>query len=273
MKRWAFLTWLVIYGCNPSNDSSQKNGNAAIDSATATANMDSGLMITLPTPMQVPTLLKTSRADYRREAMLPIVNQEKSFFKSNLLFGAYLIDMAYAGAFQDQQTALVYLKKCNRLAIDMGLGTEVDEDLVNRFERHIDKPDTIGRIILELYELGHAQFAQSGREGIGLIMIMGCVMEGVHLSINELSERDLIQFSLLVEQQIHYIDNLILALDEYEIPLEITREFEILQDLSYELNAMKTVEIVDGERRIHVNPRSLKRLKTLVNEFRLSILV
>jgi hypothetical protein len=238
---------------------------------------DSVRIITLPTPMQVPALLRNTRATYNKEILFPIEHTDRSFFQSNVLFGTYLIDMAYTGSFGDQQATMEYFTTCKLLGDNMGLGMTMDQDFADRFTKNITKPDSLGRTILELYELGHHYFRDQDKEGIGLLMIMGCLFEGLHLGFAQAREHDLILFIHILSQQKQYTENLIYALDGYEIPSELQYEYDQLvklDQLFMKLNPPSAYELKTGQvLATEINEVILSEIETVVQDFRASIAI
>lgn len=86
------LLFLVVYwGCSGPSDSSKNNGNPIENQDTSRRNSrtDSVQVLTLPTPMQIPALLRNSNIVYSPDLMLPLTNRELTFFKSGIVFGIY----------------------------------------------------------------------------------------------------------------------------------------------------------------------------------------
>lgn len=273
-----FVSILLIVGCQSATDSSnddQKDQTMKREAIEVKA--DSARIITLPTPMQIPALLRNTKAQYNRDMLLPIVRSEKAFFKSNLLFGIYMLDLAYASSFSDRQASREYFKKCKSLSDDMGIGAQIEEQLVQRFERNLEHPDSLGRIILEMYDMGHLYFQQHEREGVGLIMIMGCYFEGMHFTFEQAKDHDLFLFVHLLNQQLQYADNLIYALEEYEIPEEVTTEYNTLIEVYRTLKEIDPPSVYDlrtGSATISdIEKDKLEHLQRLVAEFRQSVVI
>lgn len=284
MMRPAFfvliLAWVAITlsGCGDSNKEDESGATTEeMKRDWPLVPTDSVRIISLPTPMQVPALLRNTRATYNKEILFPIEHTDRSFFKSNVLFGTYLIDMAYTGSFGDQQATMEYFTTCKILGDNMGLGMTMDRDFADRFTENIAKPDSLGRTILELYELGHHYFRDQDKEGIGLLMLMGCLFEGLHLGFAQAREHDLILFIHILSQQKQYTENLIYALDGYEIPAELQYEYEQLvklDQLFMKLNPPSAYELKTGQvLATEINEVVLSEIETVVKDFRASIAI
>lgn len=264
---------LAWWGCGTADsDTGSRQSDSGSDVKVPALGGDSARLITLPTPMQIPALLRNVRAPYNQKAVLPIKNQQRSFFKASVLFGMHMVDLAYSGSYGDRQTALNKFTYCRQLADDMRIRTEAHQAFYNRFERNTDRPDSLGRIILEFYDAGHRAAQLGESEGVGLVIIMGCLFEGLHMAFEQARKHDLLLFYHLLNQQKLYAANLIYSFERYEIPLEISREHELLIE-SYELlKALQIPSIYDfknGKAEIrNVNPELLKQLEDACSQFR-----
>jgi len=276
MSRVTLFILLVLFvlGCTQNNQQQSDSDFADTNAQNNSGNLsDTVRVITLPTPMQIPALLRNTKAPYDKSILLPIKKDEQPYFKSNVLFGMYMIDMAYASSFSDKQTAIQYFLKCRALGNHMGLATEMDERLAERFTKNTERPDSLGRIILEMYERGHSYFRENDKEGIGLIMIMGCLFEGLHLTFEEARDHDKLMFIHLLNQQKLYASNLIYAFSAFEIPDEVKVEHDMLlkaYDILDRLHPPSIYDIKTGKASVkEIDPAIIDELETLCKEFRL----
>jgi len=234
-------------------------------------------MITLPTPMQIPALLRNTRTNYSKSVMFPIIKEEKSYFTSSVLMGMYLMDLAYASVNNDHQTARIYFDECRRLGSDIGLGIKLNERLVERFDENIERPDSLGIIILEMYDMGHAYFIEQGKDGLGLLLVMGWYGEGMNLVFKKARGNDLLLFLHLIQQQRQYAENLVYGLNQFEIPEELEDEYAIIVKINDTFNSMSIPTIYQlrtGQRNVsEIDQDKLRELEALVEEFRNSISV
>ncbi|GAB4378298.1 MAG: hypothetical protein Kow0075_08070 [Salibacteraceae bacterium] len=196
--------------------------------------LDSASILTMPTPIQVPALLRNRNATYDKSVLTPIQNRDKGFFEDNILFGMYITDLAYVSVYGDRQAVLNYFERCLDLADEIGLRGQIDQGLIDGFKRNVDRPDSLGRIILKVYDLGHRKMIDQERESLGLLMIMGCIYEGLHIGMSQSRDQDLITLVHLLNQQERYMSNLIYALSGYNIPDEVKWHHSHLLSL-YEL--------------------------------------
>ncbi|MDC1221516.1 hypothetical protein N8Z47_02485 [Salibacteraceae bacterium] len=260
-------------GCSQSSQEPETTSINTVSMQREVAGQvsDSVRVISLPAPMQIPAVLRTTNANYNKDVLFPSDLADKSFFRSTILFGIYMVDLAYVGAFNDQQAARVYFNNCKRIGDDLGLGYELDSKFTQQFEKNLSQPDSLGHLIMKMYGIGHEYFRQNEKEGIGLLMITGCFFEGMHLGFEEAKDNDMVLFLHIMNQHQVYAENLLLALDNFEIPSEIQSEYEILVEtrtLLQKLNAPSANEIRMGQSSFtQVDISAINELKELTNEF------
>ncbi|MEQ9188823.1 MAG: hypothetical protein RLP15_13900 [Cryomorphaceae bacterium] len=272
---------LFFLGMNGCADEAKKNqAEQTIDeSSEGVDNKQNGTarVVTLPTPMQIPALLKNTKATYSASSLLPIISDYKSYYQSGILFGMYMLDLSYAGAFTHQQASLNYFRACKRIGDDLGLGVKITEKYAQRFERNTSRPDSLGRIVLEMYDMGHKVLIDQNKEGLGFLMVLGCYMEGMNLMMTQARDHDLILFVHLLHQQKNYGNNLIAMFEPYEIPGEISEEFEYFRQVVGALNATdipSVYELKSGKRTIAgMQEKNLRSIQTSLAAFRKSILI
>lgn len=271
----SFLALLAV-GCESTN---KQNSTGSLDDLNhqteALGNSDSLEIVTLPTPLQIPALIKNREGHFNKEALLPIRKSEQTTYKSSLLFGSYLIDMSYAALFSEHQASLDYFEKCIDLGEELGLNSIVNERQITRFKQNVNAPDTLAQVIMEVYDKGHQVLLNQEKEGIGLLMITGCYMEGMHLTVNQIKDQDYFLFLHVLRLQQDYGNNMIKMLDQYEIPEEINDEYLLLKDVVNELNKctfpymqeMKSKQAKTSG----LNIESVKKIQIAVERFRAGI--
>ncbi len=251
------------------NSSNQRNQTEIIE--------NSARILTLPTPMQIPALLKNTNSVYDPTNLLPIVNGQKSYYKSGILFGMYMLDLGYTSSFSHQQASLNYFKTCKQIADNLGLGVKITQVHVNRFNENLTKPDSLGRIILDMYDLGHKVLIDQEKEGLGFLMVMGCYMEGLNIVLDQAQDHDLILFVHLLNQQKNYGNNLESVLTDYQIPIEIQTEYKSFQTVLTTLNRIdlpSVYELKSGKKTIvGLKREDIDTLTKAVSDFRKSILI
>lgn len=238
MKHSAFalmLGLILVCGCSEERENKSSSQEIVKTSNDRSAESDSLLVMSLPTPMQIPAILKNYDITYVREVIIPPLQGERPFFIQNVLLGMKLLDLSYVSVFNDGQASINQVKQIKDLSYQLGIASEPSDRLLERFSENIQQQDSLGRIILEFYEGGHAYFSAHGREGVGLLIILGCYLEGMHFTFRHVRSLDLELFNHLIQQQSIYSENLSILLNQYQFPEDIRSTVEGFMEMHLHL--------------------------------------
>lgn len=182
-------------------------------------NQDQAKIYTLPTPLQVSSAIKIYGFTYDEKLLLPViqhVSYSSNFLKA-LNLGLRTIDLGYATVYSNNARALDYLKNVKQLTEELGISSYHKAQILERFEKNIQNQDSLFKIVLESYRHGHDYFQNNGREGLGLLILTGCFVEGLHLTmgIENVKNRSDEKYLNLLAQQKLYLQNLIELLTFY----------------------------------------------------------
>ncbi len=182
-------------------------------------NENEAKIYTMPTPLQISSAIKIYGFKYNETLLLPVslqVNYTSNFAKA-LNLGLRTIDLGYATVYANHSRALDYLKNVKQLTEELGISSYQKAQILERFEKNIQNQDSLFSIILESYRQGHDYFQNNGREGLGLLILTGCFVEGLHLTMGIENEknRSSAKYLNLIAQQKLYLQNLVELLTFY----------------------------------------------------------
>jgi len=251
----------AVTGCSSDkkDDSGQKG--AADNESSSTSENDGNREVqiyTLPTPVQIPSLLKINNSVYLQEELLPMNPSQKTHFLRAISLGMYMIDLSYTSINSDKQKSIYYLKTVRTLMVEIGLGSKTNKSLADRFERNIETPDSLSKIILEAYEEGHVYFREHNREGIGLLIISGCFIEGLHLSMQHTESLSVTSLNHALLLQKSYLTNLLRIFALFEYNDEVAEVIGELEAIKKVLDDMGLQRFVPSEEKSTVTPEQQK---------------
>lgn len=228
------------------------------DTASATTNNrpfnENGevKLYTLPAPLQVSTLLYTSKIPFNSNILIP-VKPSKTYtnnLSKALNLGLYVIDLGYTATYEQKQSSLNYLKASTNLMDELGVSSGIQKDMVQRFEKNIGQSDSLSKIILEGYNKAHDYFKTNKRDDIGLFILTGSFIEGLHLSLANIGWMTKKEKENIVGQQKLYFENIVELLQYHDTP-EVDKLVDLLVPLYQEYHFVqvetdnkKTIEIV-----------------------------
>jgi len=164
--------------------------------------------------MQVATVLKINDTPYD-ENYLEHLNQDLGLYsksKKAELLGVYLADLGYATAYEQTEESLEIIDRTQQLASDLGITNSFNPSMVKRFEANRSNQDSLSWLILDGFEKAHTYFQHNDSEAMGILIISGCLVEGLYLNLASDSLYAYSEHMALLEQQQNYLKNTILLL-------------------------------------------------------------
>lgn len=195
---------------------------------------------TLPTPLQIASLLKVHDFQFSDELLLPLKRppEYSTSFLRALNLGIYTIDLGYVTVYENYGRSAIYAESVKKLMDDLGIEGIASESMITRYENNINNKDSLCTIILESYESAHRHFQNSGREGIGLLILTGCYIEGLYLSVNYGACKDPSAANMMGQQKIS-LDNLIELLGYYVNAKDVASLINELKELKTEFDKIE----------------------------------
>lgn len=242
---------IVCILCSSCTSESSYDGVSDLDSMRAAA--ESGTKIyTLPAPLQVATALSMYDIKYEN-SLINDPQQANASFSSNyaraLNLGLYTIDLGYATVYEQKQSSLHFMKLMASLMDDLGISSGVKPSMLQRFENNKQDQDSLYKIILENYAYAHDYFQQNGREEVGLFIMTGAFVEGLHLSLNHKGVGSKLPLNNLIAQQKLFLKN-ITELLQYHESAEVEKLLEKLTALSAVYDQVEVKVEKRGEREV-----------------------
>ncbi|MBL4754889.1 MAG: hypothetical protein JKY52_14995 [Flavobacteriales bacterium] len=208
----------------------------------------------LPAPLQVVTALKLHEVPYSALLISDIEEHKGNDveYKNALNLGINTIDMGYATVNGDLQLGLSYSQNVKALMEELGITSAVTGNMIERIEANGTNQDSLSKIILEAYGASHAFFQSNQREGMGLLILTGCFIEGLYLtsSADQLSSNSQVQSLLGIHKE--YLENLLLLIGFYNHNEEVSTLIDDLKQLKDEFYSVDlAVNIEKGSAKLN----------------------
>ncbi len=204
--------------------------------------LDSGdaKIFLLPAPLQVVSALNVQNIPYKPELIssFPKDLEGNKEYQLALNLGINTIDLGYATVYGDYQTGINYATKVKELMDLLGIRSALKTSMIKRFEKNSNNIDSLSSIILQAYSSSHEYFQLNEREGVGLLILTGCFVEGLYLATGvdqALSNR---QIHGLIALHKEYSANILLLLHYYRSSNDVESLLIKLEALSLELESL-----------------------------------
>lgn len=164
-------------------------GNTAVDSSASgdtikITNKAGQVFYSIPSPLQMASLLEKSGAKYNPANLNPIENISKYTSSADMALnlGVYATDMSLASIFNQAQETMQYMKQVNTLANNLAIGNAFNENTASRLNANNDKKDSVLLIISEAYWEADAHLKEENRASVSALIIAGGWIEGLYLA-------------------------------------------------------------------------------------------
>ena len=162
----------------------------------------------------------------------------------------------------DIQRGLIYSQGVKNLMGELGIASVVTSNMIKRVEANATNQDSLSKIILEAYGASHKFFQRNQREGIGLLILTGCFIEGLYIasSVKDNSSSEL-QSLLGIHKE--YLNNLLLLIEYYNEKKEVADLIVQLALLREEFNDVDLVVNTDESRAMLNTPMSAEKINSI----------
>jgi hypothetical protein len=151
--------------------------------------------------------------------------------KKAMNLGVYAVDLTYAKVFEQLETAGKYFNGMEKLAEELGIPADFFENSAKRFDRNIDKKDSLIKIANEVYVAADTYLKENERYNAAAQIILGGWTEAIYIALDMAkSTRDFDIIERLADQK-YSLSNLMEMLQNYESDPVIAENLVKLKDL------------------------------------------
>ncbi len=195
-----FFLLILLGGClseNPDQDERQKPSQAIIKAKDLSqvekkekVKQVQKVFYSLPSPLELSLLFKSEGIQYIPAVLHNLEEREKYLVskKKALNLGIYGADLSYAGLFAKHEDAIAYLKVCQIMADEIGIGQTFEQELISRLEKNPNDRDTLLQVISDFF-LNNESFLRSPeQQNISTYVLAGGWIEGLYLGSHMIDE-------------------------------------------------------------------------------------
>jgi hypothetical protein len=269
----------TLFACG-SGAKDENNENAADSTATSqdssSSSVESAPSYTLPSPLQIAAIFKKSGLKYVEGLTNPTANISK--YNSNtskaLALGIYSSDLCYNVLNKQTQNSTNYLKAARELGTQLGMESVFGANNLNqRFEKNIDKEDSLPMLIAELQLQTDMYLEDNEKEHVSAIVFSGAWIESMYIGGQVYEKTKDEKISSKISEQMTILESITKVLKSYEqrdaaIP-GILADLNSIKDLYMSFDSVKKVSGSENEdAEVKLSADELAQLSKKISEAR-----
>lgn len=224
-----FCILLSLYSClseNPQEsermkgiDSSFKAKELSEEDKKQKVKQVQKIFYSLPSPLELSILFKNEGIKYIPAVMHDLGDREKYLLskKKALNLGIYGADLSYSGLFSKHEDAIAYLKVCQVMGDEIGIGQTFEQELISRLEKNPNNRDTLLQVISDFFLNNESFLRNPEQQNIATYVLAGGWIEGIYLGSHMIDENtDAEGIRNIVAGQRYSLENLLELLGSIE---------------------------------------------------------
>jgi hypothetical protein len=170
----------------------------------------------IPARAEIVRLIGESKIDYDPSYLNnPDVAAKYSLENSRALnLGVYGADLSVAGAFDQTQESMLFLKCVNILSKNLGVSTAFDQHMMDRMEAYKENRDSTLEIIAQSFRKADEFLKQNDRPGTSALILSGSWIEGMYVSVQiaqRINSENIIKTILKQDESLKHLINMVEA--------------------------------------------------------------
>jgi len=258
-----------------------KDAVVAVDSTPTTSNNSETSLYTLPSPMQIASILKKAGLKYYTGLTNSTDNLNKynsgNTVSKTLIMGVYLSDLSYCMLNKKMDEGKNYFKTCTQLSESIGLAKAFqDNNVPQRLEKNMSNEDSVSNIMSEIQLQSDNMLEENQQEYISTIAFSGAWIECMYIGTQVYIKEKNVNVSTNIIEQMGIAENIIKALKANQSKdADITvllQDMNALNDMYNNFKSVKEIKATDPDvidpAKITIGVDELLGFSNKINEIR-----
>lgn len=255
-KHIAFILLLTgalsLQFCKNNNDEADDVENTTSGSLDNKQISAQNVFNSIPARAEIIRLISESKIEYNSDYLSNPDNASKYSLENSraLNLGVYGADLSVAGAFDQTQESMIFLKCVNILAKNLGVSTAFDQRMMDRMEASKENRDSTLEIIAQSFKKADDYLKQNNRVGTSSLILAGSWIEGMHASCEiakNIKSQGIIKTILKQDESLKHLLNMLEASNLGEGGQYILDDLKIIKEGLDEANKKTTEKSPDLE--------------------------
>ncbi|MEZ4923842.1 MAG: hypothetical protein R2780_11770 [Crocinitomicaceae bacterium] len=223
------------------NDNEVNTIDSGLDSAMAMNTAIGGKMFSIPSPIQMVTMIKSTDATFN-ETLLTDPESVANYtteYKRAINMGVYGADLGYATIYENNTKAVSYLSSIEKLSDELGIAGAFDQDLLERFIENGNNQDSMLVIMSEGYREGDKFLKDNEEHDVATLILTGGWIEGMYFAAISYEETKNQEIANRIGEQKTGLKTIIDLLEDYNTDDFYTTLINDLKDLKTEFDKIE----------------------------------
>lgn len=212
-----------------------------LDSTQALNATINGKMFSIPSPIQMATLIKSKVGTFN-DGLLTNPENVANFtteFKRAINMGVYGADLGYATIYENNTKAVSYLSSIEKLSDELGIAGAFNQELLERFIENGNNQDSMLVIMSEGYREGDKFLKDNEEHDIATLILTGGWIESLYFAcVTYEDSKDQVLADRIGEQKTA-LKTLIELLTDYNVDEFYSNLIADLKDLKTDFDKIK----------------------------------
>jgi hypothetical protein len=212
-----------------------------LDSTMAMNTAIGGKMFSIPSPIQMVTMIKENVSTYN-ENLLTNPENVANFttkYKRAINMGVYGADLGYATMYENNTQAVSYLSSIEKLSDELGIAGAFDQDLLERFIENGNNQDSMLVIMAEGYREGDKFLKDNEEHDVATLILTGGWIEGMYFAAVSFEESGAQEVANRIGEQKTGLKTIIELLEDYNDDDFYTNLIADLKDLKSDFDQIE----------------------------------
>jgi hypothetical protein len=241
----------VVFSCggdgidvnSEGSDDSELNviDDGSLDSAMAINTAIGGKMFSIPSPIQMATMIR-SNVDAFNEELLTDPENVANFttkFKRAINMGIFGADLGYATIYENNTKAVSYLSSIEKLSDELGIAGAFDQDLLERFIENGNNQDSMLVIMSEGYREGDKFLKDNEEHDVATLILTGGWIESMYFAAVSYEQTSSQDVANRIGEQKTALKTIVELLDQYNTDEFYTTLITDLKDLQTDFDQIE----------------------------------
>lgn len=243
----------VLTSCRCNRPQSTGGFDDSFDTLAVSESMEDDLnksktiLYTLPSPIEMASLIKESDVKYNEDMLndIGLADKYSGTLKMAINLGMYSTDMSFASMFNQSQKTVEYFSALKDLSGKLGIVNLIDENTIARMEEKSTSKEDILKVISDVYMDVNQYLTENNRKNVAVMVLTGGWTEGLYIALSLVGDKPNTQLNERIVAQK-------LALATVVNILEKTNPNGTDEDITYLQNKMNEIKVIFDEVRVEL---------------------